>query len=59
MKNYGVRSDLFRLIIKISDDYDKKYMQIKFNLVDKSRLKMIETQSMIIFVHENSCFLNK
>ena len=59
MKNYGVRSDLFRLIIKISDDYDKKYMQIKFNLVDKSRLKMIETQSMIIVVHENSCFSNK
>ena len=59
MKNYGVRSELFRLIIKISDDYDKKYMQIKFNLVDKSRLKMIETQSMIIFVHENSCFSNK
>ena len=59
MKNYGVRSDLFRLIIKISDDYDKKYMQIKFNLVDKSRLKMIETQNMIIVVHENSCFSNK
>ena len=59
MKNYGVRSDLFRLIIKISDDYDKKYMQIKFNLVDKSRLKMIETQSMIIVVHENSCFSKK
>ena len=59
MKNYGVRSDLFRLIIKISDDYDKKYMQIKFNLVDKSRLKVIETQSMIIVVHENSCFSNK
>ena len=50
MKNCGVRSDLFRLKIKILDDYDKKYMQIKFNLDDKSRLKDDRNSE-----HDNSC----
>ena len=41
--------DLIRLITKSSDDYDEKYMKIKFNLDDKLSLnKTIEIPSMII-----------
>ena len=44
---------------KKSDDYDKKYMIIKFNLYDELPLnKMIEIHSMIIVIravfHENN-----
>ena len=43
--------DLIRSITKNSDDYDKKYMKIKFNSDDKLSLKeMIEIASMIIVV---------
>ena len=51
--------DLIKSVsIKISDDYDEKYMEIKFNLDDKLPLnKMIEILSMIMVVstvfHEN------
>ena len=45
-------------MIKNSDEYDEKYMKIKFNLDDNLSLnKMIEIPSMIIVVravfHEN------
>ena len=33
MKNYGIK-DLIMLINKDSDDYDEKYIKIKFNLDD-------------------------
>ena len=51
--------DLIRSMTKNSDDYDKKYMKIKFNSDDKLSLnKMIEIPSMIIVVravfHENN-----
>ena len=51
--------DLIRLIDKNSDDYDEKYMKIKFNSDDKIPLnKTIEIPSMIIVVkaafHENN-----
>ena len=43
--------DLIRSITKSSDDYDKKYMKIKFNSDDELPLKkMMETPSMIIVV---------
>ena len=43
--------DLIRSMTKNSDDYDKKYMKIKFNSDDKLSLnKMIEIPSMIIVV---------
>ena len=50
--------DLIRLITKSSDDYDEKYMKIKFSSDDKLSLnKTIEIPSMIIVVravfHEN------
>ena len=49
---------LIRLITKNSDDYDEKYMKIKFNSDDELTLnKTIEIPSFIIFVravfHEN------
>ena len=41
--------DLIRLITKSSDDYDEKYITIKFNLDDELSLhKTIEIPSMII-----------
>ena len=41
--------DLRRSINKSSDDYDEKYMRIKFNSDDKLHLnKVIEIPSMII-----------
>ena len=51
--------DLIRSITKNSDDYDEKYMKIKFNLDDELPLrKMIEIPSMIIVAravfHENN-----
>ena len=43
--------DLIRSITKNSDDYNKKYMKIKFNLDDKLPLnKMIGIPSMITVV---------
>ena len=43
--------DLIRWITKTSDDYDEKYVKIKFNSEDKLPLnKRIETPSMIILV---------
>ena len=50
MNNCGVKPDI-KSITKNSDDYDKKYNKIKFNLDDKLPLnKMIEITSMIIVV---------
>ena len=51
--------DVIRLIIKNSDDYDEKYMKIKFNSDDELPLnKTTKIPSMIIVVrvvfHENS-----
>ena len=51
--------DLIKSITKNSDDYEEKYMKIKFNSDDELPLnKMIEISSMIIVVrvvfHENS-----
>ena len=51
--------DLIRSITKNPDDYDKKYMKIKFNVDDKLPLnKTIEIPSIIIVVraifHQNS-----
>ena len=51
--------DLIRSITKNSDDYDEKYMKIKFNSDDELPLnKMIEIPSMIIVVravfHKNN-----
>ena len=50
--------DLIRSMTKNSDDYDEKYMKIKFNSDDELPLnKMIEIVSMMIVVravfHEN------
>ena len=50
---------LIRSITKNSDDYDEKYMKIKFNSDDELTLnKTIEIPSFIIFVravfHENN-----
>ena len=43
--------DLIRLITKTTNDYDKKYMKIKFNSDDELLLnKIIEIPSMIIVV---------
>ena len=51
--------DLIRSMTKNSDNYDERYMIIKFNLEDELPLnKMIEIRSMIIVVravfHENN-----
>ena len=51
--------DLIRSITKNSDDYDEKYMKIKFNSDDKLPLnKMIEIPNMTIVVradfHQNN-----
>ena len=43
--------DLIRPVIKNTDDYDEKYMKIKFDLDDELPLnKTIEIRSMIIVV---------
>ena len=45
--------DLIRSIIIISDDYDKKYVKIKFNSDDELSLnKTIESSSVIKIVRE-------
>ena len=51
--------DLIRSLTKSSDDYDEKYMKIKFNLDDQLPLnKMMEIPTMTIVVravfHENN-----
>ena len=54
--------DLIRSITKNSDDYDEKYLKIKFNLNDSSPLnKTIEILSMVIvvraiFYENNKCY---
>ena len=51
MENSGLKSDLIRLITKSSDDYDRKYMKIKFNSHDELPLnKTIEILTMTIVV---------
>ena len=51
-------SNSIRSVTKNSDDYDEKYMKIKFDLKIKSLNKTIEIPSMIIVVravfHENN-----
>ena len=42
--------DLIRSITKNSDDYDKKYMKIKFNVDGELPLNKTEIPSMIIVV---------
>ena len=55
MKNYGIKSELIRSLTKIADDYDEKYMKIKFDLDDDLPLNKTKICSMIIFVfHENN-----
>ena len=66
VKNYGVLwikiRDLIRLIIKYSDDYDDKYMKIKFNSDDELHLnETIGTLTMAvvvraIFLENNECY---
>ena len=66
MKNCGVKLvlkvDLIRSTTKNSDDYDKKYIKIKYNLDDELFLnKMIEVSNMIIAVRailfeRNKCY---
>ena len=56
--------DLIRSLTKSSDDYDKKYMKIKFNLDDKLPLnKMTEIPTMTIVVravfHENDKYCSQ
>ena len=56
--------DLIRSITKISDDYDEKYMKIKFNLDNELPLnKTIEIRTMITVVravfHENSKYYSE
>ena len=56
--------DLISSITKNSDDYDKKYVKIKFNLDDKLPLhKKIEIRSTIIvaraFFHENNKYYSQ
>ena len=55
---------MIRSITKNSDDYDEKYMKIKFNSDDKLLLnKTIETHSMIIVAravfHENNKYYSQ
>ena len=52
--------DFIRSITKNSDDYDEKYIKIKFNSDDKLSLnKMIEIPSMIIVVRASFLENNK
>ena len=49
--NIRLTSDLIRLITKNSDDYDEKYIKIKFKLDDELPLnKAIEISAMVILV---------
>ena len=49
--NIRLTSDLISLITKNPDDYDEKYIKIKFNLDDELPLnKAIETPAMVILV---------
>ena len=50
MKNYGVKSDLIRSIMKNLEGYDKKYMHINFNLDDELPPNAIENHNLIIVV---------
>ena len=51
MELWSKVKDLVRLITKNSDDYDEKYMKIRFNLDDELPLnKVIEIYSMITVV---------
>ena len=58
----GLKVDLMRSTTKTSDDYDEKYIKIKYNLDDELSLnKMIEFSNMIIavraiFVERNKCY---
>ena len=55
LKNCGLKSE--RSITKNSDDYDEKYMKIKFNSDDELLLnKTIEIHSMTIVIR--AIFLN-
>ena len=66
MKNCGVKLglkvDLIRSTTKNSDDYDEKYMKIKYNLDEELSLnKMVEVSNMIIavraiFFERNKCY---
>ena len=52
--------DLIRSVTKNSDDFDEKYMEIKFNSEDELPLnKTIEIHSMIIVVRTVFCKNNK
>ena len=52
MRNYGSKSEIYLgQSSKISDDYDEKYMKIKFNSDEKLLLnKTIEIPNMTIIV---------
>ena len=58
----GLKVDLIRSTTKTSDDYDEKYIKIKYNLDDELSLnKMIEFSNMIIavraiFFESNKCY---
>ena len=55
IENCGVKSEISSITIN-SDDYDEKYMKIKFNSGDKSPLhKTIEIPSWIIVVTHPAC----
>ena len=59
MELWSKVKDLVRLITENSDDYDEKYMKIRFNLDDELPLnKAIEIHSMITVVravfHDNN-----
>ena len=64
LKKYGElwskTTDLIRSIIKNSDDYDKRYMKIKFNSDDELRLnKTVEIPIMTIVVRVVFLEINK
>ena len=56
MRNYGIKSEIRSITIK-SDDYDEKYMKIKFNSDDKLPLnKTIEITTMRIANKSNKYY---
>ena len=64
LKKYGELwskiTDLIRSIIKNSDNYDKRYMKIKFNSDDELRLnKTVEIPIMTIVVRVVFLEINK
>ena len=64
LKKYGELwskiTDLIRSIIKNSDNYDKRYMKIKFNSDDELRLnKTVEVPIMTIVVRVVFLEINK